>query len=222
MYNKITIIINDQIFTPFDIPKLRGFFSKKYSKSDLIHNHLKDKTRQYRYAYPVIQFKIFDSHPAIIGIGDGISVLKEIFMDVNYLEIGRDMLTINEKSICLESSGFGQTDKPIKYRFILPWMALNQNNYSKYQQLNWNEKRVFLEKILLGNLKSISHGFNYWISDFSAIHVESNFHPVTRNFKNLKMICFEGDFTTNFIIPEYLGLGKQAARGFGTVQSINS
>jgi hypothetical protein len=32
------------------------------------------------------------------------------------------------------------------------------------------------------------------------------------------MLCFTGDFTTNFLIPEFLGLGKQSARGFGVVR----
>ena len=216
---KLVIIINDQTFSPFDIPKIRGFFAKEYSNSDLIHNHLKDKTRQYRYAYPVIQFKIIDSHPALIGIGDGIPILKKIFLEVDHLKINGEVQSINEKSVTLNHSEFGQTDNPIKYQFILPWMALNQTNYQQYQALNWNEKRAFLEKILMGNLKSISHGCNYWIPDFSSVYVESNFRPVSRYFKNLIMICFEGKFTTNFIIPDYLALGKQTARRFGTVVS---
>jgi hypothetical protein len=29
-----------------------------------------------------------------------------------------------------------------------------------------------------------------------------------------------GTITTNFLIPDYLGLGKQTARGFGTVVRI--
>lgn len=83
--------------------------------------------------------------------------------------------------------------------------------------MKWNEKRPFLEKILLGNLKSISHGFGYWIQNFESLYVESSLRPVSRNFKNIRMTCFAGEFTTNFLIPDYLGLGKQTARGFGTV-----
>ncbi len=221
-YQKITIIINDHSFKPFDIPKLRGFFAEKYAKFDLIHNHLQDNQKRIRYAYPVIQFKIIDSHPALIAIGDGIPVLKEVFMDVDYLEIGQEFRVINEKSIKLEAVRFGQVDSPKHYRFILPWMALKQENYNQYRQLKWNEKRPFLEKILLGNLKSISHGFGYWIQDFESLYVESNLKPVSRNFKNIRMTCFEGEFTTNFIIPDYLGLGKQTARGFGTVVMHNN
>jgi len=32
------------------------------------------------------------------------------------------------------------------------------------------------------------------------------------------MQCFTGDFTTNFLIPDFLGIGKQSARGFGVVR----
>jgi hypothetical protein len=31
-----------------------------------------------------------------------------------------------------------------------------------------------------------------------------------------------GTITTNFLIPDYLGLGKQTARGFGTVVRIRN
>jgi hypothetical protein len=34
------------------------------------------------------------------------------------------------------------------------------------------------------------------------------------------MICFTGEFMVNFHIPDYLGIGKQVARGFGTVERI--
>ena len=173
-YQKITIIINDQVFESFDIPKLRGFFAERYSNFDLIHNHLKAKQNQYRYAYPAIQFKIIDSHPAIIGIGDGIPILKEVFMNVDHIKLGAVSHNINEKSITLENVEFGQIDNLKSYRFLLPWMALNQRNYDEYLKLNPKEKDSFLEKILLGNLKSISHGFDYWIPNFNSLNVKSN------------------------------------------------
>jgi hypothetical protein len=40
------------------------------------------------------------------------------------------------------------------------------------------------------------------------------------NFKNIPMVCFTGEFTMNFLLPDYLGIGKQVARGFGTVRRI--
>jgi len=48
--------------------------------------------------------------------------------------------------------------------------------------------------------------------------VDGWFKPLEVNFHNQPMQCFTGDFTTNFLIPEFLGLGKQSARGFGVVR----
>lgn len=218
----ITIIICDVTFSPFDIPKIRGFFSNRYKKFELVHNHLKDSQQKYRYAYPAIQFKIIDSHPALIGIGDGIHILKEIFLDVDHMNIDNKIYNINEKMIAFNQVKFGQVDYPIKYKFLLPWMALNQNNYEHYLTLGWSDKRTFLENILRGNLKSISHGFDYWIPDFDKLKVVTHLKEIARNFKNIQMICFQGPFETNFEIPNYLGIGKQTARGFGTVIRVDN
>ncbi|RKY36009.1 MAG: hypothetical protein DRP78_04715 [Candidatus Omnitrophota bacterium] len=199
----------------FDIPKFRGYLADKYSKFTLIHNHLSNN--KFRYAYPVIQFKLIDQVPIILAIGQGIEILKKVFFELDRLKInGREMI-INEKSVVLNEVDFGQTEEPRLYQFLSPWMALNQENYERFKSLLWKEQRTFLEALLKGNLKSLSKGFDYFIPDFENICVEANLKSVLRNFKNIKMICFTGTFKTNFYIPDYLGIGKQTARGFGVV-----
>ncbi len=202
----------------FDIPKFRGYLSEKYSSYNLIHNHLEDN--RLRYAYPQIQFKTINNKPVIIGLGEGIEILKKVFLDIQELKINQERLQINEKSVMLREWKLGQTEEQVKYRFISPWMALNQENHKKYIHLSWHEKRSFLERILAGNLKSLAKGFQYFIPDFDNLHVQLDLKPVTRNFKNIKMTCFSGTFQTNFFIPDHLGLGKQVARGFGVVERL--
>lgn len=204
------IRIND-----FNIPKFRGYLAERYSDYDLIHNHLNNN--RLRYAYPAIQFKTINAHPVIVGIGEGIDILKKVFMDIDKLNIDGHIQRIDEKSIILEKVVLGQTDKMHQYRFISPWMALNSENHRKYKTLEWHQRRKFLEVILARNLKSLSKGFDYFIPDFPNIHVQAELKPVKRNFKNIKMTCFQGTFATNFIIPDHLGIGKQTARGFGMV-----
>jgi len=199
----------------FDIPKFRGDLSGKYPEYFLIHNHLSNT--KLRYAYPAIQFKVIDSHPAIIGIGDGITILEKVFMEVEELNIGGTNLDINEKSILSKDYEFGQTEEQHEYLFASPWMALNQKNYNRYLFMKRTEQKQLLENILRGNLKSLSKGFGYFIPDFENVVVNTKFQDVFRNFKNNRMLCFEGTFKTNFLIPDYLGIGKQAARGFGMV-----
>ncbi len=198
-----------------DIPKFRGYLSKKYPKYDLIHNHLKNG--KLRYSYPLIQFKAVNSHPTIIAINDGINILKEVFLDLGDIKIGEKKETIHEKSIILKKERFGISEEYIDYRFASLWMALNQENYKKYIKLNRYDQRTFLKHILRENLKTVSKGFNYRIPDIEKVKVDGDFRKREVNFKNLKMLCFTGKFITNFYIPDYLGIGKQVARGFGTV-----
>ena len=214
--DRMIIRFGDIRLQPFDIPKFRGYLANKYPDYTLIHNHLSDN--KYRYAYPSIQFKIIDGRPVIVGIGDGIEVLKHVFLDIKELDINGQGYQVGEKSIAFDSVEVGQADKRLDYCFLSPWMALNSDNYRKYRRLQWYEQRRFLETILGRNLKSLSKGFNYFIPDFDKLYVQADLKPAARNFKNIKMICFEGTFSTNFVIPDYLGIGKQTARGFGTVK----
>jgi hypothetical protein len=202
----------------FDIPKFRGNIATQFPKYQLIHNHLANG--KLRYGYPLIQFKTIGNIPTIIGIGKGIEILKEVFLDVNHINIKGDRKNIWEKSILIRDERIGEADEFINYRFISPWMALKEENYATYQSLDPPERQQFLRHLLRENLKTLSKGVAYWIPDVDKIKVEGFFKKVERNFKNIRMICFTGEFMVNFHIPDYLGIGKQVARGFGTVERI--
>jgi hypothetical protein len=118
----------------------------------------------------------------------------------------------------LKEDDFGLTEDYFTYFFSSPWMALNQENYKDYNKMNTFQRNQKLKTILKNNLKTLSKAFNYWIPDVEKLNVDGWFKPLEVNFHNQPMQCFTGDFTTNFHIPEFLGLGKQSARGFGVVR----
>ncbi len=212
----LAVVFNSVALYPSQIPKLRGFFSNKFPDDQEFHNHLPDGS--FSYSFPKIQYRIIDKHPALIGIDTGIDILKRLFFELEDLIIDNRIYQLHEKEIMLKSVRIGQADDFIEYSFISPWMALKEDNYERYLVLNKIEQQNFLKHILRENLKTLSKGFNYWIQDIEKIKVEGYFKPRQVNFKNRKMLCFTGNFTTNFHIPEYLGLGKQSARGFGVVK----
>ncbi len=205
----------DIVLQTWDIPKLRGYFAHKFPETHLFHNHLPEQG--FVYKMPCIQYRIIDSHPALIGINEGIELMKRVFFEVDSLSINGHTIQTFEREISLHECEFGQSEDFFQYRFISPWMALNQENYQEYLTLNPLEQNRMLKTILKSNLKTLSKGFNYWIPDFAKIDLDGWFKPVEVNFHNKKMQCFTGEFNTNFIIPEFLGLGKQSARGFGVV-----
>jgi hypothetical protein len=199
-----------------DIPKLRGYFIHKFPETHLFHNHLPDSGFLYR--NPSIQYRIIDSHPALIGINEGIELMKRVFLEIDSLRIGGQTIETFEREISLKECSFGQCDNIHSYAFSSPWMALNQENHREYLQMDPTQQKQRLQTILKNNLKTLSKGFNYWIPDTDKIKVDGLFTPVEVNFHNQRMQCFTGEFSTNFIIPEYLALGKQGARGFGVVR----
>jgi len=201
-----------------DIPKFRGYLANEYSNYNLIHNHLENG--KVRYAYPEIQFKVLDNHPAIIGFGEGINILQKIFFDINNINIGNKPQTVFEKSISFAEDKFSITDDLIRYKFISEWLALNESNYKKYFKTGLEEKRrIILEKILTGNILSMAKSLNYNVTD--TIYAEiKKIREVNTTLKGIPMVGFLGEFAVNFNLPDFLGLGKSVSRGFGTIKRI--
>ncbi len=216
---KVVLIFSGVELKKTDIPRFRGFLSNKYPNYEIIHNHLKDGS--FRYSYPLIQFKTINQKPAIVGINEGIELLKKVFMEIQNLQIGEKIEQINEKSIVLQEEEFGTTDDFIDYKFCSPWMALNQENYNKYNRMNRYDQMGFLKHILRENLKSVSKAFSYTIPNIEEVKVDGSFRRKLANFKNIQMVCFTGYFMMNFNMPDYLGIGKQVARGFGMVERVH-
>ncbi len=204
--------------SPRDIPKLRGFFATQYQEFPEFHNHLPGG--KFTYRFPVIQYRIINSHPALIGVNEGFELIKKILFETDKLVINNRQYLLREKVVSVDDAELGETESPCTYLFHSPWMALNEENFHKYIELNSLKRQQLLKDILRGNLKTLAKGFGYWIENFDAIQVEGYFKPLQVNFKNQKMLCFTGEFTTNFQIPNWLGLGKQSARGFGVVKRV--
>lgn len=120
--------------------KLRGYFANKFGKYDLIHHHLSDN--RFLYKSPLVQYKILDGKPLVLGINEGAEVLQKIHEDIDYLKIGHTEYPIREKTIVFKTDNYGEIDSAVKYFFLTPWLALNEKNYEKYQRLgSWAKKK---------------------------------------------------------------------------------
>lgn len=199
-----------------DIPKLRGFIAGKYSQNIEFHNHTKDGG--FKYGYPMIQYKVLDSIPILIAINEACQLLVKLSFELKEININERMIEINEKEFMVKKEQFGISQVLLQYCFLTPWMALNQDNYKLFLNYNCTEKKELLNKILIGNILSISKSLSYSIDE--KIIVDSSLVPCKINFKNQAMIAFKGEFRTNFYIPDCLGIGKAVSRGFGAVKKL--
>ncbi|MBR4490078.1 DNA repair protein [bacterium] len=212
------LTMKDVKLMDFEIHKMRGFIGNMFEKYDLIHNH---GPNGLIYRYPLIQFKTVDKSPIILAIGDdAIKIFGEIFMTLDHLDIEGKYIPINEKELSVTDCPFGIADSLIEYEFIHPWIALNKENYEKYQSLKTlKEKKELVRRTLIGNILSMSKGLEYTVP--ARIEAETTLNTTKVKLKGVDIIGFIGIFRTNFEIPDFFGIGKSVSRGFGTVKRIN-
>lgn len=200
--------------------KLRGFIANRFRDYPIIHHHL-DNDR-FLYRTPLIQYKIIEGRPLVIGINEGAQILQRIYDEVDYIKVDDSEYPIKEKVIILRTDYFGVTETNISYSFLTPWLALNEENYDKYIRTGaWQKRKELLDKIIIGNLISLSKGIGYTAEK----PIEANIlqiKEVPTSLKGNPMLGFLGRFSVNFEIPDYWGIGKSVSRGFGTVERCSS
>ncbi|MDY9925981.1 CRISPR-associated endonuclease Cas6 [Methanosarcina sp.] len=194
--------------------QLRGFFATKFNEYNLLHQHNTDK---FIYKYPLVQYKMINKTPIVLGINEGVDVLIEIYDKYDKIRLKNNVYEIVEREISYKNEDFGLSDKFHTYSFETPWFALNQENFTnKYQRMNSAEQKELLRKTLVGNILSMSKSLGYTVPE--QIKCETNLHPGIGRMKGVEIATFKGEFMVNFLIPDYFGLGKSVSRGFGTVK----
>ena len=203
-----------------DAHKLRGFFGNLFKEhSTLLHNHYEDG--QFRYKYPLVQYKVIDKTPFLIGIEEGAELLPKLFLEIQEIDIDGKKYAINNKNIEMDQEEVGYSDQLEKYQFKTLWMALNQKNYQKYHGLkDEKEKEDMLNSILVGHVLSFFRNVDLELKATERLMVNLKIQEKSTKFKENRMIAFTGSFLINAHLPNFIGLGKSVSRGFGTIITL--
>lgn len=217
---KITQIAFPELYLKTrDAHKLRGFFGDYFKEhSPLLHNHMGNG--ELRYAYPLVQYKVIEKIPYLIGINQGSELLIALFTKIGHLNINGENININNKRIKNFIVNTGTEDDLHQYQFMTLWMGLNQENYKVYSSLDEKDKSAKLIRVLKGNILSFFKGIGYF--EEKKILMTLKLSPKSTLFKNKRMIAFYGGFTSNVLLPDLIGLGKAVSRGFGTIEKLGS
>jgi len=214
---KLSLTINTYL-SKRDAEKIRGYLGNLYRENSYIHQHDLEGNPIYR--YPRLQYKVIDGACVIIAFKEGLKMAEDSFHNLKLLNLNGKWEEVLTKGLESYIANFSISSDPIKYSFLTPWLALNQKNYEKYQKLGSMAKRKeLLENILIGNIISISKSLGYTV----PVPIEANIHHVKEvktSLKETPMVGFLGDFSVNFEIPDYWGIGKSVSKGFGTVKRV--
>lgn len=194
---------------------LRGYIAGIFPQYEILHNHREDGS--FLYLYPRVQYRVLNGEGYIIGIEEGVGVVKEIEPLIKHIKLKGKRYSIRQKQIILESVCFGLNNTFVTYHFIKPWLALNKQNYHEYTRTGNKRKRdLILKNILKGNLLSLAKSIGYVVDKQIEIKVLI-FKERECILKGTPMLGFLGIFSVNFDLPDYWGIGKSVSRGFGMV-----
>ena len=197
--------------------QLRGFVSKMYPEYTELHNHDCNKLV---YGYPHIQYKIINGKAYIIGIEDGMDIIKEIYSGLSKIKLGNTLIKVDELKFDYDKFDFGVCDETQYYTTKTPYIALNSANYDKYIDSDELEKDGLLKKIVTGNLLSMSKSFDYHVENKIDVKIMNRIEQSVK-IKGMGSVGFHCIFNVNFEIPNMLGIGRNVAKGFGSVEKLN-
>lgn len=216
---KLTLAL-DMDLSPNDAEKVRGYLGNIFWSDPIVHHH--HQNGSFLYQYPRLQYKIVEGNCVLIGFREGIEILKKVFSDLQAVNLNGSWQRILARSIESYTARLGESSEPVAYSFLTPWLALNEENYEKFQCLgSWEKRRELLQKILIGNILSLAKSLKYTVAQPLNAEI-GKMKESSVNLKHTPFFGFLGKFSVNFEIPDYWGLGKSVARGFGTIKRCNS
>lgn len=199
--------------------KIRGYLGNIFGEDSYAHQH--GETGRLIYRYPRVQYKTLNGGCLLISFEEGREMTAKVFNNITSVNIG-GLKEIIAKGIEDYSSPFGISNEHQFYSFLTPWLALNEKNYEQYQKLGaWAKRKELLEKILIGNIISMSKSLGYTVPEPIKANI-GQLREVQTKLKVTSMLGFLGTFSVNFEIPDYWGIGKSVSRGFGTIKKLES
>lgn len=214
---KLLIVKFQNRLTHDEIKLFRGAVIHGLSQKNILyHNHMEEG---FRYSYPLIQYKRIRNCAAIICLNEGTEVIEDFFSSYQpHFMIGNHPVTMKIDKLNPVFSCIEQTDKLMVTYHLTRWLPLNGKNYQTYNQLEGiGEQILFLEKILVANILACAKGLHIHLDKQLVCKIQkiTGCYPVTH--KTIKFMAFDLIFTTNILLPDYIGIGKNASMDCGII-----
>lgn len=199
------------------VDHLRAAIASVRPELDLLHQHGQEGLI---YRYPRVIYRVIDREPTIVTVEEGTEVLSALTLVGAEVRLGAATRRVMEATLDASRHPLGPSPTSRRYRFVSPWLALNQENHTRFGLMSTDDRRRLLDAQIANNCLSLAKSFGLRINTRLAGH--AHVRPVAVRLKDVGMVGFLGDFDVNFEIPDGLGLGKSVSRGFGAVRRIDS
>jgi hypothetical protein len=172
------------------------------------------------YRYPRVQVKVLRNQLSLFGIGEGYNPVVSLAESLKTFNVDDITFEVQDKEI-LESELVvdAPADHFLRYKFITPWVALNRRSLAHYKSLLPRERLTYLNRMLVQNLLFIARE----MGDDPIFNVSARVKLQSLSPRIVELQgsgSFKGYFTSNMILPDYLGLGNGITKGLGTIVQL--
>ena len=209
MKYSILKIKRNEKHTMRDLEKLRGFLIQKYEGNTIFHNHV---SGNFDYSYPKLQYKLIKRNLAVMAIEEVCDLNSKMFEEIEYIDIFGDMFFDIKKELVIKNEEIIYSkDEMFDYKFVSPYLPLNQKNFRKFLDGEYD-----LNKAITNNILEVLKGLGICLKPDEKIYVSQDLKIDKRNLKDVSMVTFGGKFSTNIKFPDYFSIGKRKSIGYGT------
>lgn len=211
----------DMQLHPREIPLLRGAINQLVNRSEeLLHNH---REQGFRYAYPLVQYKQIEQRPIILGIGvEGGAVVQGLLpYEGAPLRLGQRVVPLHFYAARPLVLPFALDERPHEYR-VERWLPFNEENYRSYKEERSLVARCqMLERLLCAHLLAMAGGVGCQLGEQLTVSLTSLSEPRAVSRKGASLLSFDVTFDSPWLLPSFVGVGKSASHGFGTVLQLS-
>ncbi|MFQ6604806.1 MAG: CRISPR-associated endonuclease Cas6 [Fidelibacterota bacterium] len=200
--------------TPYQV---KGVIMRQFPDEEIVP--MLDGRYREKFLYPRVQVKILNEQIYLLGLNEGVAPIMSLIDKFDFLDFGNITFQVLGADVDKNDNRFQPTNRLIRYRFITPWVALNQITGSRYRFLNNAERAVFLNRLLGQNIVFLAREMGMEIQKkvYTKTSLTSLFpKPVDEH----NWGAFTGEFRTNFVLPNYIGVGNGITRGYGTIYGL--
>lgn len=191
----------------------RGAAASRFPGDVAFHGHDGARTVP---RYPEVQYRWLDGAPALFTFGEAAQRAMTHPWPGATLRLGPHEHTIAEVQWNVVPLTRAISRRLVRYEFRAPWLALNQANHTRYREMSRGDRRAELDRILVGNLLSMSTGFGWFFDAGEIIYAAAEVtREVACTVKDNALVGFEGSFVCNLELPDHLALGRSVSHGFG-------
>jgi hypothetical protein len=196
--------------------QLRGYMGYLFIEDKEFHHHMDNP-----YHYPLVQYKIIDNKPVIMGFEEYAGILFRKISDLEEIIVHK-AANAKVRSVELKQEIVTIENRAAEYRFVSPWIALNEVNHRIFVESDYQGKLNLLKNILVANILSMLKGMKIFVDFKVCVDNVKYITPFPARAHNNVFLGFKPEFIANIRLPRYSGLGKSVSKGFGTVEIIDN